>query len=83
VALYYSLPNEKAVEVMSVNDKSPAQSAGLRTGDLIVAINEQPIITIDDLHRFLAQWPIGEPVPLTVIRATELLTLSARPVEAA
>jgi S1-C subfamily serine protease len=48
-----------------------------------VAINEQPIITIDDLHRFLAQWPIGEPVPLTVIRATELLTLSARPVEAA
>ena len=82
IALYYNLPNEKAVEVMSVNDNSPARNAGLRTGDLIVAINEQPITTIDDLHRFLAQWPIGEPVPLTIVRGAELLTMSVRPVEA-
>ena len=54
----------------------------LQEGDLIVAINGQPLSSVDDLHRFLAEWPIGEPVVLTIIRGLERLDLRVKPGEA-
>ncbi|WP_202807280.1 PDZ domain-containing protein [Synechocystis sp. PCC 7509] len=32
---------------------SPAQTAGLVEGDVIVGMNNQPIASIDDLHKLL------------------------------
>jgi len=37
---------------------------------------------VDDLHRFLAEWPIGQPMTLTVIRGTERVDLKVVPAEA-
>ena len=45
-----------------MDPRGPAAQAGLKEGDLIVAINGQPLSSVDDLHRFLAEWPIGEAV---------------------
>ena len=79
---FHNLPNEQAVEVVSVESDGPARQAGLREGDLIVAINEQAVTGVDDLHRFLAEWPINSPVTLTVIRGKERLAMDATPAEA-
>jgi S1-C subfamily serine protease len=40
----------------------------MREGDLIVGIAEQPVGTLDDLHRFLTEWPVGQPVKITILR---------------
>ena len=40
---FYNLPLETGVLVVSVEKNSPAERAGLREGDLIVAFNDQPI----------------------------------------
>lgn len=42
-------PNEKKVEVYSVNPGSPAAQSGLMSGDLIVAMNGEPITSADEL----------------------------------
>lgn len=79
---YHQLSVEYAVEAISVDPLGPAAQAGLREGDLIVAINQEPLSSVDDLHRFLAEWPIGEPVMLSLIRGLERLELRVRPAEA-
>lgn len=79
---YHRLSSESAVEAISVDPRGPAAQAGVQEGDLIVAINSQPLSSVDDLHLFLADWPIGEPVVLTIIRGLERLELRVRPGEA-
>jgi S1-C subfamily serine protease len=80
---FLGLAASQAVEVHSVEPGSPAQEAGLRMGDLIVAIHSQTVRTVDDLHRFLSEWPIGQPVELTVLRGKEVARVIIRPAEAA
>ena len=76
------LSANQAVEVVSVNRATPAGRAGLRPGDLIVAINDTPVVCVDDLHRFLAAWPIAEPATLAVVRNRRQIMLPIVPAEA-
>ena len=55
--------------------------AGVREGDIIVAYDNQPIASIDDLHRVLTQQRTGVQSPLTVLRHTEKLALEIVPEE--
>jgi S1-C subfamily serine protease len=55
----------------------------MQVGDLITAANEQAVGSIDDLHRFLSEWPIGRSIEITVIREQKLTKLAVVPTEAA
>ena len=81
VIRFYNLPLETGVLVVSVEKDSPARSAGLREGDIIVGFNDRPIGTIHDLHKMLVSEQIGIPAKLVVIRHTEKLELSTLPAE--
>ena len=81
VIRFYNLPLETGVLVVSVEKDSPARSAGLRDGDIIVGFNDRPIGTIHDLHKMLVSEQIGIPAKLVVIRHTEKLELSILPAE--
>jgi len=70
---FHNLSAEFAVEVVSIMPNSPAGEAGIREGDLIVAINGQEVTSVDHLHHFLAEWPIGKAVRLSIIRGQERL----------
>jgi S1-C subfamily serine protease len=83
LARFHQLATTQAVEVISNDPNGPAARAGLRPGDLMVAVNDQPVGSIDDLHRILADWPIGKPLNLTVIRGKERLEFGVIPSEAA
>src|SRR5207253_1277602 len=50
---FYDLPQESGVIVSAVTPGSPAQRAGLREGDVIVALDGKPVAGVDDLHRLL------------------------------
>lgn len=79
---FFNLPHSQSVEVVQVEKGTPAYRSGLLSGDLIVAANEKDIRNVDELHRFLAGWPIGNPLTLTVIRDLEKLKITVVPSEA-
>jgi S1-C subfamily serine protease len=79
---FHQLTGDFAVEVISLEPQGPAADGGLKTGDLIVAINGASVASVDDMHRFLAEWPLGRGVTLTVLRGVERLELEVVPIEA-
>src|ERR1700740_788049 len=78
---YYDLPKETGVIVLAAEPNSPAQRAGLREGDVIVALEGQAVAGVDDLHRVLSDVRAGMRAELTVLRGTERLRLGIVPEE--
>jgi len=79
---YYDLPQETGVVVLGTEPNSPAQRAGLRDGDVIVALDGQALAGVDDLHRGLSDVRAGARSELTVLRGTERLRIAIMPEEA-
>ena len=82
VVRYYDLPVESGVLVMSVEKSSPAERAGLREGDILIAYGEKPVSSVDDLHRLLTEEKLGVPAKIVAIRMTEKVELTIVPVRA-
>jgi len=78
---FYGLPLETGVLVVSVEKNSPAERAGLREGDLIVAFDDHSVSSVHHLHKVLVGEQIGVSARLTVIRHTEKLELPILPAE--
>ncbi len=78
----HELQTETAVEVISVEAGGPAAGAGIREGDLIIGLNGQPVKGIDDLQRFLTEWPLKRAIALEVLRDSAKIELRMTPVEA-
>jgi hypothetical protein len=57
---------------------SNAEQIGLRSGDVIVTINNQPVAAGADVSDLLRDYPSGRPLLLTVARGGESLRLSGR-----
>ena len=72
-----------ALEVVEVVEDSPAARAGLRPGDLVLAVDGLPVSDATDLQRLLTAERIGAELPLDVARDADRLTLVATPAELA
>lgn len=81
IVRFYDLPKETGVVVTGVEAASPAQRAGLREGDVIIAFNAQPTSGVDDLHRLLTDTQVNAAASVTIIRRTERLELTIVPIE--
>jgi S1-C subfamily serine protease len=79
VVRFYRLARETGVMVTSVEPGSPADKAGVRQRDIIVAYGDSPVGAVDDLHRFMSEEQIGAKAEVTVIRGTERLRLEVVP----
>jgi S1-C subfamily serine protease len=64
----FNLAEATAVEIVSLMENGPAQRAGLRERDVMVAMDGQGISSIDDLQRVLARATPGKLFTVTVIR---------------
>jgi S1-C subfamily serine protease len=82
VVRFYDLAKEWGALVLQVEENSPAKRAGLRDGDIIVALEGNPVAGVDDLHRLLTDVRVGASCSLTVLRYTEKLELKVTPEEA-
>jgi S1-C subfamily serine protease len=69
------------VEVMEVVDGSPSDRAGIRSGDLIVALDGTPVTEARDLQRLMVGERIGQSVGVLLWRDDELLTIELHPIE--
>jgi len=78
---FYNLPVESGILIISLENDSPAQKAGLLERDVIVGFDEQPIASIDDLHKVLTHEKVGVRSHLTILRRSEKLVLDIVPEE--
>ncbi len=62
------------VLVTDVVDKSPADKAGLKVGDVILATDSEDILTAEDLRQYVSQRP-GQKVHLQILRQCQSETL--------
>jgi S1-C subfamily serine protease len=60
---------------------SPAERAGLRAEDLIVAVNGAPVAGVNDLQRLMVADLIGSDVRLAVVRGGRRVELTVIPTE--
>jgi S1-C subfamily serine protease len=70
------LASPRAVEILSRESAGPAAQADLQPGDLIVAVNGEPVDGIDTLHRLLGRVPPGSELRLQIVRRTQRLTVA-------
>ncbi|HET8676162.1 MAG TPA: trypsin-like peptidase domain-containing protein [Blastocatellia bacterium] len=77
----HNLAVTSGILIVSVEIGSPAEKAGLADGDVIVALDEQPVSGIDDLHRLLTEERVGVSSRLTIIRRGEKTTIQIMPEE--
>ncbi len=73
------LPERDGALVQRVLPESPAEVAGLRRGDLVVSIADQPVNTPAALLQQVERAQVGQPLPLKVVRGQRELQLSIRP----
>jgi serine protease Do len=69
------LTEQKGALIESVVEGSPAERAGVRKGDVIVAVNSQPVAAPPELTRRIAGTPPGTRVELSLVRKGQPLTL--------
>jgi len=76
---HFGLERETGVRAIQLEKGAPAQRAGVQEGDLIIALGEEPIAGVDDLHRLLTGHQAVRDTVIHVIRRTERLALEIRP----
>lgn len=76
------LKEAAAVEVVGLDAHGPAARAGLRKGDLVISLADQPTSSVDDIHHLLAEWKIGEPLSVVILRGEEQQKVQVVPAEA-
>jgi S1-C subfamily serine protease len=76
------LSRETAVRVSSVTRESPAEAAGVRSGDAIVGLGPSPVGSVDELQRLLGEAPSGVRVALRLLRGAALTEVDVVPKEA-
>jgi S1-C subfamily serine protease len=82
LVLAYRLTQDTGVLVSAVEPDSPAAQAGLREGDILLAVDGTPTARVDEIHRLLTAERIGRATRLQVLRGVELLDLMLTPGEA-
>ncbi|MCZ7652569.1 MAG: PDZ domain-containing protein [Thermoanaerobaculia bacterium] len=70
---------EQGIQVTEVLPGLPAERAGLRAGDLVVAIGGLEMRALPDYDRAAALFASGEPVVYRVRRGDEGLEIAVRP----
>jgi S1-C subfamily serine protease len=70
------LKSTRAVEVLSLEPTGPAAASELRSGDLLVGVNDDAVDGIDALQRQLSRVAPGTALTLRVVRRTQLLELA-------
>ncbi|HXX90323.1 MAG TPA: trypsin-like peptidase domain-containing protein [Acidimicrobiales bacterium] len=70
------LAERDGVLVLGVEEGGPAARAGIGRGDLIVAVADTAVSSVDDLASALADAPAGTPVTVAVVRGADERTVA-------
>jgi S1-C subfamily serine protease len=79
LASRHGITQTSAVEILAVEPNGPADEAGLLEEDRLLALNDQPTPTVDELHKLLTELPVGIPAEATILRGDRRLVRLAVP----
>ena len=77
--LEHDLLSNQAVEIVDVTPHGAAAAAGLRSGDVMVAVNGRIITGMDDVHQILATLRAAQQLLISVLRSNRLIELPIEP----
>jgi S1-C subfamily serine protease len=77
----YTESVQGGVAVAGLNPMSPARAAGIRPGDVIVALNGHQVASREEFYQALWQSPMDQDVEVTVLRAGGREAITVRPVD--
>ena len=75
------LDTRDGIEIVEVVEGSPAAAAGLRPGDIIVALDGEHVANTKDVQRKMLADAIGKPISIRLVRDGAMLTVDAVPRE--
>jgi serine protease Do len=85
IAESLGIPKNQGELIRAVTPGGPAARAGIQQGDVVVAVNNQPVTPDQSLAYLVSQQPVGARVPITVVREgqrrTVTVTVGERPSE--
>jgi len=64
----FSLKQKRGVFIVQIEADSPAEQAGLKPGDIITAVDGQPVRTVEAVINRLGLVRLGQAIDLTVVR---------------
>ena len=79
IARHHNLDISSGALVLGVEGGSPAEKAGLREGDLIIAVAGEPVEGVDVLHRLLTEDRISVTTEVVLLRGAHKLKLGILP----
>jgi S1-C subfamily serine protease len=72
---------ENGVLIIGIVDDSPADDAGLKSGDIVIEANGKPVSSSDDLEEIIEKTGAGNELTLKIFRDNQEKTLTATLVE--
>ncbi len=74
-----NLAVDKGVLLIDIVPRSPASVAGLRSGDVIQSINNQPVTKIEEVQKLVESSKIGSPLQIQVDRNGQVAQIVVTP----
>jgi serine protease Do len=72
------VPEEGAVEVTRIAPDSPAEKAGIKTGDVVTEYNGERVDGMDQFSRMVRETPAGREVKIGIVRNGARQTVTAK-----
>jgi len=76
LGLYLKVPENKGIIVKDVEPGSPATTAGIHKGDIILALENIPIRSVDDYQQVLKGFSVGSKIKFKILRDAQQKTRS-------
>lgn len=76
LATYFKYPNAKAVLISKIYEKSPAEKAGLKAGDIIVSLNKTNTESKNVFNELLKQFTVNATLNFSVFRKGDIMDFS-------
>ncbi|MDP3630352.1 MAG: trypsin-like peptidase domain-containing protein [Actinomycetota bacterium] len=78
VAAQYGLATEAGALVQNVVEGSPAQTGGLKAGDIIVRIADKKILSVEDVFTAIRSQKVDQIIDVLIVRADGEMTLRVK-----
>ncbi len=77
LAKAFNVDRKKGTIVVEVEEDTPAEEAGLMSGDIILSVNDREMESSSDMRNFIGLLRVGSKISLKVLRGNRELSLSA------